>query len=44
MIQRLKDKCGNRSNASCEVEFRDLHAVMLGEGPRGLARSLKWVI
>src|SRR5258708_25115226 len=34
-LQRLKDKCGNKSNASSEVEFHDLHAVMLGEaGPR----------
>ena len=41
MIRRLKDKCGNRSNASCEVEFRDLHAVMLGEGGRGLRTILE---
>ena len=35
-LQRLKDKCGNRSNASSEVEFRDLHALMLGEEGRGI--------
>jgi putative acyl-CoA dehydrogenase len=35
-IQRLKDKCGNKSNASSEVEFHDLHAVMLGEEARGI--------
>ena len=35
-LQRLKDKCGNRSNASSEVEFFDLHAVMLGEEGRGI--------
>jgi putative acyl-CoA dehydrogenase len=35
-LQRLKDKCGNRSNASSEVEFYDLHAVMLGEEGRGI--------
>jgi putative acyl-CoA dehydrogenase len=35
-IQRLKDKCGNKSNASSEVEFDDLHAVMLGEEGRGI--------
>src|SRR6201995_1641115 len=35
-IQRLKDKCGNKSNASSEVEFHDLHAVMLGEEGRGI--------
>jgi putative acyl-CoA dehydrogenase len=35
-IQRLKDKCGNKSNASSEVEFYDLHAVMLGAEGRGI--------
>ncbi len=35
-LQRLKDKCGNKSNASSEVEFYDLHAVMLGEEGRGV--------
>jgi putative acyl-CoA dehydrogenase len=35
-LQRLKDKCGNRSNASSEVEFYDLYAVMLGEEGRGI--------
>ncbi len=35
-IQRLKDKCGNKSNASSEVEFRDLEAVMIGEEGRGI--------
>ena len=35
-LQRLKDKCGNKSNASSEVEFYDLEAVMLGEEGRGI--------
>jgi putative acyl-CoA dehydrogenase len=35
-LQRLKEKCGNRSNASSEVEFDGLHAVMLGEEGRGI--------
>jgi putative acyl-CoA dehydrogenase len=35
-IQRLKDKCGNKSNASSEVEFHDLYATMLGEEGRGI--------
>ena len=35
-IQRLKDKCGNKSNASSEVEFYDLHATMLGEDGHGI--------
>jgi putative acyl-CoA dehydrogenase len=32
----LKDKCGNKSNASSEVEFYDLYATMLGEEGRGI--------
>ena len=35
-LQRLKDKCGNKSNASTEVEFYDLHATMLGEDGKGI--------
>ena len=35
-LQRLKDKCGNKSNASSEVEFRDLEAVMIGDEGRGI--------
>jgi len=35
-LQRLKDKCGNKSSASSEVEFYDLQAVMLGEPGRGI--------
>jgi putative acyl-CoA dehydrogenase len=40
LLQRLKDKCGNRSNASAEVEFRDLEAVMVGPEGRGIATIL----
>lgn len=39
-IQRLKDKCGNRSNASSEVEFRGAIGQMLGEPGRGLRTGL----
>ncbi|QKM52809.1 isovaleryl-CoA dehydrogenase [Burkholderia glumae] len=35
-IQRLKDKLGNRSNASGEVEFLDAYGVMVGEEGRGV--------
>jgi putative acyl-CoA dehydrogenase len=35
-LQRLKDKCGNKSNASSEVEFYDLYATMLGDEGRGI--------
>jgi putative acyl-CoA dehydrogenase len=36
-IQRLKDKCGNRSNASSEIEYRGTHARIVGEEGRGIA-------
>jgi len=35
-IQRLKDKLGNRSNASAEVEFAGAHAQLVGEPGRGI--------
>jgi putative acyl-CoA dehydrogenase len=35
-IQRLKDKLGNRSNASAEVEFQDAFAWTIGEEGRGI--------
>jgi len=41
LLQRLKDKCGNRSNASSEVEFRGLEARMVGEEGRGIATILE---
>jgi putative acyl-CoA dehydrogenase len=42
-LQRLKDKCGNRSNASSEVEFFDLYATMLGEEGQGIQTILEMV-
>lgn len=36
MIQRLKNKCGNRSNASSEVEFRGAIGRLLGEEGHGI--------
>jgi len=41
-IQRLKDKLGNRSNASSEVEFIDAWAYLMGEEGRGIPPSWKW--
>lgn len=35
-IQRLKDKVGNRSNSSSEVEFQEAWGIMLGEAGRGI--------
>jgi putative acyl-CoA dehydrogenase len=40
-IQRLKDKLGNRSNASSEVEFRDAWASLIGEPGRGVPTILE---
>ena len=40
-IQRLKDKLGNRSNASSEVEFDDAFALLLGEEGRGVPTILE---
>ncbi|MFI0899597.1 acyl-CoA dehydrogenase family protein [Streptomyces sp. NPDC020983] len=42
-IQRLKDKLGNRSNASAEVEFRDTWARRVGEEGRGVATIIGMV-
>lgn len=39
--QRLKDKMGNRSNASAEVEFRGAWARLLGEEGRGVPTILE---
>jgi len=40
-IQRLKDKLGNRSNASGEVEFMDAWAEPVGEPGRGIPTILE---
>ncbi len=40
-IQRLKDKLGNRSNASSEVEFVDAWGSLLGEEGRGVPTILE---
>jgi putative acyl-CoA dehydrogenase len=40
-IQRLKDKLGNRSNASSEVEFDGAYARLLGEPGRGIPTILE---
>lgn len=39
-IQRLKDKCGNRSNASSEIEYHDTWALLVGEEGRGIREIL----
>jgi putative acyl-CoA dehydrogenase len=42
-VQRLKDKLGNRSNASSEVEFDGAWARMVGEEGRGIATIIEMV-
>jgi putative acyl-CoA dehydrogenase len=42
-FQRLKDKLGNRSNASSEVEFQGAHAWMIGEEGRGVPTIIEMV-
>jgi putative acyl-CoA dehydrogenase len=42
-LQRLKDKLGNRSNASSEVEYDGAFAWLVGEPGRGVATILDMV-
>jgi putative acyl-CoA dehydrogenase len=42
-LQRLKDKLGNRSNASSEVEFRAAWARLIGEEGRGVPTIIEMV-
>jgi putative acyl-CoA dehydrogenase len=42
-VQRLKDKLGNRSNASAEIELDGAWARMVGEEGRGVATIIEMV-
>ncbi|MGM8932010.1 acyl-CoA dehydrogenase family protein [Salinicola halophyticus] len=42
-IQRLKDKCGNRANASAEIEYVGAWAQLVGEPGRGVPAILAMV-
>jgi putative acyl-CoA dehydrogenase len=42
-FQRLKDKLGNRSNASSEVEFGGAYAMLIGEEGRGIRTIIQMV-
>jgi putative acyl-CoA dehydrogenase len=42
-FQRLKDKLGNRSNASSEVEFVDAYAVRVGDEGKGIRTIIQMV-
>jgi putative acyl-CoA dehydrogenase len=43
ILQRLKDKLGNRSNASAEVEFEKAHGWLVGEEGRGVPAIIEMV-
>lgn len=43
-LLRLKDKLGDWSNASAEVEFMDAHAWRIGDEGRGIATLLEMVM
>jgi putative acyl-CoA dehydrogenase len=42
-FQRLKDKLGNRSNASSEVEFNNAYAVRVGDEGKGIRTIIQMV-
>jgi putative acyl-CoA dehydrogenase len=42
-VLRLKDKLGNKSNASSEVEYHGAYAQMIGEDGRGVATIIEMV-
>lgn len=42
-IQRLKDKLGNRANASSELEFREAHVWRVGDEGRGVPTIIEMV-
>ncbi|HEY2278739.1 MAG TPA: acyl-CoA dehydrogenase family protein [Streptosporangiaceae bacterium] len=42
-LQRLKDKLGNKSNASAEIEYDDAVAWLVGEEGRGVATIIEMV-
>jgi len=42
-LMRLKDKLGDRANASAEIEYRNAYAVMLGEEGRGVRTIIDMV-
>jgi putative acyl-CoA dehydrogenase len=42
-LMRLKEKLGNRSNASAEIEYHDTYAVLIGQEGRGVQTILEMV-
>jgi putative acyl-CoA dehydrogenase len=44
VVERLKDKLGNRSNASAEIRLVDAPGFLVGEEGRGIAAILEMVV
>ena len=42
-LMRLKDKLGNRSNASAEIEYHDAYAELLGEEGQGVKTIVEMI-
>ena len=42
-IQRLKDKLGDRSNASCEIEYHETWAQLIGDEGNGVRAIIEMV-
>jgi putative acyl-CoA dehydrogenase len=42
-VMRLKDKLGNRSNASSEIEYHDAYAILIGDEGQGIRAILEMV-
>ena len=42
-LMRLKDKLGDRANASAEIEYHDAYAVLIGEEGRGVRTIIDMV-
>jgi len=42
-LQRIKDKLGNHSNASSEIEMQDVYGVMVGDEGRGIRTIIDMV-
>ena len=43
-IERLKDKLGNRSNASAEIRLEEAFAYRVGDEGRGVATIIEMVV
>lgn len=42
-LERLKDKLGNKSNVSCEIEIDNAHGWLIGEEGRGIPTMMAFI-